>query len=144
MKKSNQGLYKFNSDETSKGNIGSSSIAFCIINDEGDLVYESRRQPQENTSTYAETLAMKKGCNYCVEHHKVPLEFEADSFSLVKMVKWEWQIPWTIRGIIRKIQNMMELELIKLQHTYREENTLTDFLANWCFNFAIINISTIS
>lgn len=31
---------------------------------------------------------------------------------------------------------MMELELIKVQHTYREENTLTNFLADWCFSFA--------
>lgn len=70
----------------------------------------------------------------------VPLELETDSFSLVKMMKGEWEIPWNIRGIIRRIQKIMELELIKVQHTYREGNSLAEFLASWCFSCA----STIS
>lgn len=29
---------------------------------------------------------------------------------------------------------MVELGMVRVQHTYREGNSLTDFLANWCFN----------
>lgn len=66
----------------------------------------------------------------------LPLEIETDSFTLAKMVKGEWEAPWSIIGIITRIQQMMEDELIKVQYIYKEGNSLADCLANLCFSFA--------
>lgn len=73
----------------------------------------------------------------------MPLEIETNSFTLAKMVKGGWEVPWSIIGIITRIQQMMEDELIKVQYIYREWNSLADCLANLCFSFAgTVNFNT--
>lgn len=125
-----------NSDGTSKENPGPSSIACCIRNEERDIQYAACRQLSDSTSIFAEAMAMTEGCEYCVENQFLPLFLKTDSLALMKMVKGEWESPWNTIMIIKRIRELIRGGAIQVQHTYREENALADFSANFRFSFA--------
>lgn len=52
-KKPTIGWYKYNSDRDSRGNLGKCSIAFCIRNEDGDLMHAFCRQFQKESSLFA-------------------------------------------------------------------------------------------
>ncbi|KAH0648080.1 hypothetical protein KY285_033328 [Solanum tuberosum] len=56
----NQGWFKCNSDGASKGNLGPSSITFCIRNDEGDTQYALCRRMADSTSLFDEATTLKE------------------------------------------------------------------------------------
>ncbi|XP_060181404.1 uncharacterized protein LOC132611010 [Lycium barbarum] len=59
------GVYKCNTDGAVNGNPGPSSAAFCIRNDEGDLVYVAAKNLTDGTNIVAETEAIRMGLRYC-------------------------------------------------------------------------------
>lgn len=54
-----QGYFKCNIDGSLRGNSGSISIIFYIINHDGDLQYATFQQFRESTKTFVEALALK-------------------------------------------------------------------------------------
>jgi len=68
----------------------------------------------------------------CVERLYLPVILEIDSLALIKILRGDWDCPWSIVMIIRRIRELIEGGLIQLQHTHREGNNATDFLANRC------------
>lgn len=99
QRKLEQGWYKCNSYGTSKGNSGTSSVAYCMRNKEGDFIYASCKQMQD-TSIYAQALIMMEGYFYCVEHQFLSLALETDSLALDNIAKGEQKVPWRTGGII--------------------------------------------
>lgn len=55
---------------------------------------------------------------------------ETDSLVLNKMLSMEWKIPWEIVHLMEEIQQKSRFVKLQIHHTYREANTLADFLAN--------------
>lgn len=79
---------------------------------------------------------MKEGCDYCFDHGFSSLILEMDSLALMKIVTREWECPWKIVMLIKRIRNYMKGGQLQITHTLREGNALADFLTNKCFSFA--------
>ncbi|XP_075109238.1 uncharacterized protein LOC142181027 [Nicotiana tabacum] len=73
------GWYKCNTDGSSKGNPGPSSLGFCVRNDEGDVVYARAVGLGVTTNVVAEAKSILQGLEYYVEHDLHPLILETDS-----------------------------------------------------------------
>ncbi|XP_060194905.1 uncharacterized protein LOC132624092 [Lycium barbarum] len=72
------GWFKCNTDGASRGNPGLSSVAFCIRDDRGDLVYASARQLQVTTNIVAEATVMRDAVIYYISHQLFPVIIESD------------------------------------------------------------------
>lgn len=47
--------------------------------------------------------------------------------ALIKMVKGEWESPWTIVETLRRIRGWLKDYMITVQHIHGEENSLVYF-----------------
>ncbi|XP_059311946.1 putative ribonuclease H protein At1g65750 [Lycium ferocissimum] len=79
------GWYKCNTDGAAKGNPGLSSAAFCIRNEEGDVVYAAVKKLQDGSNLVAEVEAIRMGLKYCLNKQLFPLIMETDSMAM-KMI----------------------------------------------------------
>ncbi|XP_049359182.1 uncharacterized protein LOC125823854 [Solanum verrucosum] len=109
------GEYKSNSDGASKGNPGPSSCAFCIRNDQRDLIYVEGKRIGIANNLVAEVVALR--------------------MAVKNMVDGSWDIPWEVSLEIRRIQELMKGMEVVIEHTFREGNKVADFLANLVFSF---------
>ncbi|XP_060216553.1 uncharacterized protein LOC132644029 [Lycium barbarum] len=94
------------------------------------------RKVGDTSCLVAEAKAMYDGLVYCVTNQLLPLYFESDSLSLVKMVEGEWDVPWSISLEVYNIIEWRRKGVIQIGHVMREGNQLADFLANHIFSFA--------
>ena len=69
---------KYNTDKCSKENLGLSAFAFCIRNNEGDLVYAELQKIGEVSAITAEIRAVKQGLDDCVQKGCLTLTIETD------------------------------------------------------------------
>ncbi|XP_060211883.1 uncharacterized protein LOC132639457 [Lycium barbarum] len=88
-----RGRYKCNTDGASRGNPGISSAAFCIRDQNGDLVYAAGKRLEDTTNVIAEAVAIEDGIQYCVDHQLLPLIVETDSLTMQKILDGIWEIP---------------------------------------------------
>ncbi|XP_060210708.1 F-box protein At3g07870-like [Lycium barbarum] len=86
-----RGWYKYNSDGASKENPGPSSVAFCIRNDNGDLVYATAQKIADGNNLVAEAVSIKQGVEYCMEHQLYPLLVEIDSLATKMFIRGIWK-----------------------------------------------------
>jgi len=70
---------------------------------------------------FVEATALKEGCELCVESLYLPVILEIDSLALIKILRGDWDCPWSIVMIIRRIRELIEGGLIQLQHTQRRK-----------------------
>lgn len=126
----NRDRFKCNIDGTSKGNSGISSIAYCVRNNNGDLIYAAAKVISNTSSIVAEAKAMQAGVQYCTEHNLMPVIMETDSLILKNVIDGIGKIPWMIAMEIKSIHRMTEGREITFEHVYREGNNLADCLAN--------------
>ncbi|XP_060211803.1 uncharacterized protein LOC132639368 [Lycium barbarum] len=129
------GWYKCNSDSASRGNPGPSSVAFCIRDDNGDLVYAATQKITDGNNLVVEAVAIKQGINYCMDHQMYPLLVETDSLAMKMFIRGTWEVPWCISMILKDINRLIRGQTVKVDHIYREGNCLADFLANYVFDF---------
>ncbi|XP_059315783.1 uncharacterized protein LOC132066495 [Lycium ferocissimum] len=122
--------------EFKKGNRGPSSAAFCIRNEEGDLVHAAAKTLSDGSNIVSEAEAIKMGVMYCVEKQLFPLIIETDSMTMKMIINAEWKIPWCISMLMDDITRMMEDQRVTVEHIHREGNRLADILTNFVFDFA--------
>ncbi|KAK4707129.1 hypothetical protein R3W88_033268 [Solanum pinnatisectum] len=130
------GVYKCNTDGSSKDNLNISTTAFCVRNDRGELVVAQARKLDICTALEAEVQAFKEGLTYCLNHHYIPLIMETDSLIIKKILDGIWEVPWNISGEIRALKRDLKFIDATVVHTYREGNKLADFLSNVVANVA--------
>ncbi|XP_059284804.1 uncharacterized protein LOC132038098 [Lycium ferocissimum] len=130
------GWYKCNSDGASRGNPGPSSVAFCIRDDNGDLVYAAAQKIADGNNLVAEAVAIKQGIKYCMDHQLYPLLVETDSLAMKMFIRGTWEVPWCISMILKDINRLIRGQIVEVEHIYRKGNCLEDFLANYVFDFA--------
>ncbi|KAH0635990.1 hypothetical protein KY289_035905 [Solanum tuberosum] len=117
-----EGTYKCNSDGASKGNPGQSAGGFCIRDWKGEFIFAATYDLGIRTGLEAETSAMEKGLNYCVTHNLLPVCLETDSLVLTKILNGVWEVPWSIKIQIQKIEllrNNREVQKIKLSNQFK-------------------------
>ncbi|KAL3337562.1 hypothetical protein AABB24_029946 [Solanum stoloniferum] len=114
--------YKYNSDEASKGNPGQSAGGFCIRDCKGEFIFAATYDLGIRTRLEAETSAMEKGLNYCVTHNLLSVFLETDSLVLIKILNGVWEVPWSIKIQIQKIEflrNNRQVQKIKLSNQFK-------------------------
>ena len=72
------GCLKCNTDGCSKENLGLSALAFCIRNNEGDLVYAKVKKIGEVSAIASEIRAVEQGLDDCVQKGCLTLTIETD------------------------------------------------------------------
>ncbi|WMV26802.1 hypothetical protein MTR67_020187 [Solanum verrucosum] len=73
---------------------------------------------------------MLEALRYCKRVGLEDIWLESDSLSLVKYLTNSWKVPWDIIELVEECRSLMVITKAKIQHTLREGNTLTDFIAN--------------
>ncbi|XP_060202977.1 uncharacterized protein LOC132631418 [Lycium barbarum] len=96
------GVYKCNTDGAANGNPGPSSAAFCIRNENGDLVYAAAKTLVDSSNIVVEAIRM--GLMYCVDKQLFPLTIETDSMTMKMIINVEWKIPWSISMLVDDIK----------------------------------------
>ncbi|KAK6773737.1 hypothetical protein RDI58_028975 [Solanum bulbocastanum] len=76
-----EGWVKCNTDGASKGNPEESSYGFCIRDSSGDLLYAEAKSIGVATNMEAETMAIWKALQYCINHGFSNIQLETDSLS---------------------------------------------------------------
>ncbi|XP_049394714.1 uncharacterized protein LOC125859004 [Solanum stenotomum] len=131
------GMLKCNTDGACRGNPGISSYAFCIRNDQGDLIYAEADTIGVATNLIAETTAIWKPLQFILLGIWQSLVVESDSLTLIKILRGESKIPWEISGMVEFLRSHLQARNIQLIHTFREGNQFADHLANEAFNHAV-------
>lgn len=121
------GVYKCNTDGSSKENPGPSSWAFCVRDYRGNFKAATTSVTPNTNSLCAEARAIERGMEFCVRNQFLPLVIETDSLAMKQIIDGNWHIPWSLSMEIRKIQEWKKKENIKIEHTMREENQVADF-----------------
>ncbi|KAK4737032.1 hypothetical protein R3W88_000729 [Solanum pinnatisectum] len=130
------GRFKCNTDGTSKGNPGPGSTAFCVRDEGGNLIFAEARNVEICTVVVAEVKALRAELKYCLENGLLPLIMETDSLIVKKVLDGVWEVPWSISVDIQCIERWMVNVEVEVVHTFREGNSLADFLANHVAHFA--------
>ncbi|XP_075097951.1 uncharacterized protein LOC142175265 [Nicotiana tabacum] len=128
--------FKCNSHGASKGNPGPSSYGYYIRDSAGDLIYAQSTDIGQTTNIVVEAKGILYGLMYCVDKPLHPLIMESDSLVMKKIIKKEWECPWTIRADVKKIKEIKGNYNVLFQHVFREGNAVADLLANLVFSSA--------
>ncbi|XP_060216573.1 uncharacterized protein LOC132644045 [Lycium barbarum] len=80
------GSFKCNTDCASRCNPRPSSVAFCIRNHSGDLMYAGGRRLSDTTNLIAEAVAIDERVKYCIDNIFLPLIVETDSLTMQKIL----------------------------------------------------------
>ncbi|XP_075111465.1 uncharacterized protein LOC142181808 [Nicotiana tabacum] len=128
------GWIKINTDGASRGNLGRSSIGYCIRNDNGDLVYVVGKEMKETTNTQAETRAILEALRYCTIHHTHQIWLETDSMLRKNTIEGNWKPHWIIEEEVEEINELLTGGNGRVSHIYREGNKLADHLANYALD----------
>ncbi|KAK4724195.1 hypothetical protein R3W88_026974 [Solanum pinnatisectum] len=84
----------------------------------------------------AEAIAIREGLQYCLDKHFHQFIIETDSLSMVNILNGEWESPWSVTMEVNSINKIRNSISVRVQHSFKEENTLADFFANLVVIFA--------
>lgn len=90
------GTFKCNTDGSCIGNPRHGSMAFCVRNEFGDMVFAETRLLEKCTIIEYEIKANRMGVEYCLQHDLLPLIVETDSLTAEKVINRVWNVPWLI------------------------------------------------
>lgn len=122
-----EGWVKYKIDGASRGNPGSSSYAFCLRDDQRDVMYAEGVIIEDTNNIKAEVIAILQVAKHCsrIKHDKVIIQ--TDSLTMHKILKREYDCPWSIVGYVQQIWLLMSSKQVKFQHILREGNQLANF-----------------
>lgn len=72
-------------------------------------------------------VALRMGIKYCRVNNLFPLILETDSQVVKNMVDGSWDTPWEVVLEIKRIQVLMKVMEVAIEHTLREGNKVADF-----------------
>lgn len=114
------------------GNLGKSLYRFCIRYINGDIIFAHATSIPDTTNTEAEVEAatIREAMTFSVAEVYERCIVKTDSLLMQKIIEEEWKIPGHINTIIEDIKAFMDCCTTKIQHMYRESNSLADYMAN--------------
>lgn len=121
---------KCNTDGAYRGNLGQSSYAFWVRNNQGNIIYTEARWMGVMTYMQVETKAILHGLIHCYGTGLDIIIIETDSLVLQKILIKEQRKPWCIREDMETIHQMATNMNIRYVHNYRKTNQLTYKLTN--------------
>jgi len=102
----------------------------------GNLVGAKGVKLVDSSNLMAEAIAIREGLQYCLDKHFQQIIIETDSLSMVNILNGEWESPWSVTMEVNSINRIRNSISVRVQHSFREGNTLADFFANLVFVFA--------
>ncbi|KAH0665136.1 hypothetical protein KY290_027423 [Solanum tuberosum] len=124
------GSYKCNSDGAVKGVGGPSAWAFCIRNDEGNLIHAESFGLRITSVLMSEAMALRRGLEYCIMHHYLPVILETDSLMLQKILNGIWEVSWSSRVEVKRINGMRINVDARVEHILREGNIFVQYISS--------------
>ncbi|KAH0650211.1 hypothetical protein KY284_030123 [Solanum tuberosum] len=102
-----------------------------ILRDQaGDIIFAFIVPLGTGTNNQAEVQAAVFGLNWCYQHGYRKVVLEVDSELLTHWLNLNINPPWKIQQYVQELQNLIQqMEAFQCLHTYREANTMADFLA---------------
>lgn len=94
---------KCNTDRVCRGNPGLGALAYCIRNENGDVVYTMAKGLGETTSIEAEAMAIREAIIFSNFKNYRGIIIESDSLTVVKIINKQWKIPWGLVEVIKDI-----------------------------------------
>ncbi|KAK4724266.1 hypothetical protein R3W88_027045 [Solanum pinnatisectum] len=105
-------------------------VAFCIRNDEGNLIHAESFGLGITSVLMSETMALRRGLEYSIIHQYLPVILETDSLMLQKILNGIWEVSWSSRVEVKRINGLRINVDARVEHTLREGNTFADYLCN--------------
>lgn len=130
QKFSPQEWIKYNIDRASRRNLKQSSCAFCLRDENGDLIHVEGTKMDNTTNTLAQAKAILEVSKHCKQSQYDKVIIQTDSMLLKKILEEEQSCPWSIAGRVEEIKSYLCGKQIKFQHILRKGNQLAGYLAN--------------
>lgn len=89
--------------DASRGNPGISFYAFCLRNDQGDLLYAQGSRIADTANVEAETIAMLQAATHCSKSRYNKVVFQTDSLFVQKVLTKESSCPRNLSVFIDQI-----------------------------------------
>lgn len=124
------GWIKYNTDGAAKGCYGLSSYAYCLRDENGDIIFAKGARIENTTSTMAEAVAILEASKHCKNSQYNQVIIQTDSMLLCKVLKGKWVTPWALSDIVEEIKTCLQDKQYTFQHILREGNQLADYIAN--------------
>lgn len=125
---------KCNTNGACRGNPGPNTYGFFLRDSREDLIYAESQQIELNTNLEAETEALWRALQHCLNHNFAYIKLETDSMSVKNMIKEKWSVPWETMTKMEEIREFTKQLNVHLTHIFREANQLADCMANIAFN----------
>jgi ribonuclease HI len=118
-------------DGASRGNPGEAGAGACLVEDNGDLVWEYAEYLGKKTNNEAEYTALIRLLEEVRSRGITKIEARGDSKLVICQVKREWKINFPhLRELALKAWKLMDEVEIELNWVPREKNKLADALSN--------------
>lgn len=111
--------------------MGKSSYAFCLWDDQGDLLYDKWAAIDDTKNIEAEAEAISKAPIHCKQTQFNKVIIQRDSLTMQKILNRDWDCPWSISDIIEQVWTLIKDTTIQYQYIFKEWNKLADHLANY-------------
>lgn len=103
------GWLKCNTDGVLRGNPGLSTAAFCLRNQEGDLMGAKGFKIKDATNLVDEARAISEGLQYCLDNQLSNIIIETNSLAMVNILNGDWETPRSVSLEVNSIHRIKSL-----------------------------------
>lgn len=124
--------YTLKFDGGARPNPGNGAGAFCLFNEQGEMVESGSKYIKNSTNNICEYTGLIIGLEKCVEMGVENLCIEGDSLLVINQISSKWQVKNENLKLFHKkavdlLKKIKNIEVIK--HIYREFNKEADALS---------------
>lgn len=125
-----EGWFKLNIDGASKSNPGAAGIGGVIMNHKGDFIAAFAKNIGIATNNKAEVWALVQGLKIAAQMERSRIIIDTDSMFLLSCFNRK-EVPLSsLEALILEATHLLKgMEKVLLRFSYRETNSVADFLA---------------
>ncbi|KAL0329269.1 UNVERIFIED_CONTAM: hypothetical protein Sradi_4913600 [Sesamum radiatum] len=125
-----EGWYKLNTDEASKGNPSISGVGGILRDYLGRVIFAFQEPLGTNTKHQAELSTLHRGLEICRNKGFRNIWIETDAKEIIMFLSSPRQGAWNVQNTLQRIWNIQSQMECRISHIFREDNQAADFLAN--------------
>lgn len=127
-----QPAHQANVDGGSRGNPGPAAYGVVIRDARGEIVARLKKYIGRTTNNVAEYFGLIAALDYAENHGIRALRILSDSELMVKQMRGQYKVKSEdLKPLFERAKKMSaSLELFRIEHVYREQNSEADALAN--------------
>jgi ribonuclease HI len=130
--KPNSPAYRANIDGGSRGNPGPAAYGVVIQDPRGQIIAKLKKYIGRATNNVAEYYGLIAALDYAQSHGIRALHVESDSELLVRQMRGQYKVKSPeLQPLYERARKMAQgFDFFRIDHVYRERNTMADSLAN--------------